>query len=146
MVATRHSTRPCSTSQAKPLVTSCATRSFTVLKILPRGSRPGNPLPGPAWEYISITATIYLASIFALLVGALYWPAAHRWGAYAALALGALGPLTFLLVNRPGAERIAPEWAGLAAFGLAFGGLFFGSLVGRTWRRERADGPAQNKA
>ncbi|OHB80302.1 MAG: hypothetical protein A2W31_14375, partial [Planctomycetes bacterium RBG_16_64_10] len=66
-------------------------------------------LPGTAWEYISITATIYLASVFALLVGALYWPMANRWGAYAALVLGALGPVTFLLVNRPGAERIAPE-------------------------------------
>ena len=93
-------------------------------------------IPGRAWDYISITATIYLASISALLVGALYWRAANRWGAYAALALGVIGPLSFLVVNVGGQEIIAPETAGLSAFGLAFAGMFFGSLLGRMLDRD----------
>jgi SSS family solute:Na+ symporter len=90
-------------------------------------------LPGKAWDYISVTATIYLSSIFTLLIGALYWPKANRWGAYAAMLLGAAAPVAFLVINIDGKERIAPEAAGLTAFALAFAGMFFGSLAGRAW-------------
>jgi SSS family solute:Na+ symporter len=88
-------------------------------------------IPGTAWDYIAVTGTMYLASIFALLVGALYWPWANRWGAYAALALGVAGPLAFLLTNTGARQWIAPEVAGLSGFALAFAGMFFGSLAGR---------------
>jgi SSS family solute:Na+ symporter len=91
-------------------------------------------LPGAAWDYLAVTGNIYLASVFSLLVGALYWRTANRWGAMAALVLGAVGPITFLIVNAVVEEgspyRIAPAVAGLSAFGLAFGGMFFGSLLG----------------
>lgn len=100
-------------------------------------------IPGRAWDYMAITATIYLASVFTLLVGVLYWRGANRWGAYAALVLGAVGPITFLLVNVDGKERIAPEVAGLSAFGLSFAGMFFGSLAGR-WLGPGDAGPAPN--
>lgn len=93
-------------------------------------------IPGRAWDYISITATIYLSSIFTLLVGALYWRGANSWGAYAALTLGAIGPIVFLLVNVRGRQIIAPETAGLSAFGLAAAGMFFGSLAGRLFGRK----------
>src|SRR6266699_1934926 len=42
---------------------------------------------------------IYLASVFTLLVAGLYWRRATASGAYAALVLGAIGPITFLVVN-----------------------------------------------
>lgn len=99
-------------------------------------------IPGNAWDYLAVTGNIYLASVFTLLVGALYWRGANRYGAMAAIVLGAIGPLTFLVVNGvvksarfdidPSWE-IQPEIAGAAAFGMSFAGMFLGSLVGRRW-------------
>lgn len=84
-------------------------------------------LPGNAWDYLAVTGNIYLASVFTLLVGGLYWKRASRTGAYAALILGAVGPVTFLLLGKRFA--IAPEVAGTAAFTLAAVGLIAGSLL-----------------
>ena len=78
-----------------------------------------------------MTGNIYLASVFTLLVSALYWPRATAGGAFSALVLGAIGPLTFLVVNAKvdQAHQIAPELAGAASFGLAFLGMIVGSLL-----------------
>jgi SSS family transporter len=96
-------------------------------------------LRGGAWDYLVVTGNIYLASLFALLVGALYWRPANSWGATAAIVLGAIGPISFLVVNAIVPEdspwQIAPAVAGLAAFGTAFGGMIVGSLVGRALGR-----------
>jgi len=83
-------------------------------------------LPGNAWDYLAVTGNIYLASVFTLLVAGLYWPRATARGAYAALIMGAIGPITFLLIGKQYA--IPPEVAGAAAFGLAALGMIFGSL------------------
>ncbi len=92
-------------------------------------------LPGAAWDYLAVTGNIYLASLFTLLVGALYWRGANRAGAMAAIILGAAGPLSFLVINAIAPEgspwRIAPEAAGIAAFLCSFVGMIVGSLVGR---------------
>lgn len=91
-------------------------------------------IPGRAWDYLSVTGNIYLASVFTLLVGALYWKRANSWGALASIVLGAIGPITFLVINaivEDPARQISPETAGLSAFGMAFAGMFFGSLAGR---------------
>jgi SSS family solute:Na+ symporter len=92
-------------------------------------------MSGSVWEYLAVTGNIYLASLFSLLVGALYWRGANSWGATAAIVLGACGPLTFLVINavvgKDSPYRIPGEVAGLAAFGLAFAGLIGGSLLGR---------------
>lgn len=118
-------------------------------------------LPGNAWDYLAVTGNIYIASVFTLLVAALYWPRGTARGAYAALVLGAIGPLTFLVVNLiivkaqrvglhapaipslvegwllhfnqafPNAKPINPELAGASSFALAFGGMFFGSMLTR---------------
>jgi SSS family solute:Na+ symporter len=96
-------------------------------------------IPGNIWEYLVITGNIYLASLFALLVGALYWRGANSWGAMAAIVLGAAGPISFLVVNaivdEDSAWRISGEVGGLAAFGFALAGLIVGSLVGRATGR-----------
>jgi SSS family solute:Na+ symporter len=93
-------------------------------------------LKGNTWDYLAVTGNIYLASVFTLLVAGLYWPRATSAGAYAALTLGAVGPLTFLIVNSrvEAAQRIAPEIAGFSSFALAFLGMIVGSLVTRPRR------------
>jgi SSS family solute:Na+ symporter len=93
--------------------------------------------------------------VFTLLVAGLYWRRANAWGAYAALVLGAVGPLTFLVVNtriesgplvlvqqvmrwlielafgvRVDYEhQIAPEVAGAGSFALAFLGMIVGTWI-----------------
>jgi len=103
-------------------------------------------IPGNAWDYLAVTGNIYIASVFTLLVGALYWRGANAWGAVAAIVLGAIGPITFLVVNaivKDPAKQIPPEVAGFASFGLAFAGMLFGSLVGQAFGRPpAASGPA----
>ena len=96
-------------------------------------------LPGGAWDYLAVTGNIYLASLFTLLVAALYWPGANSWGAISAIILGAIGPVTFLIVNAivPAGSpwEIAPEVAGFASFGMAFAGMIFGSLAANSTGR-----------
>lgn len=84
-------------------------------------------MPGNAWDYLAVTGNIYLASVFTLLVAGLYWKRATARGAYAALVLGAIGPITFLLIGKKYA--IPPEVAGASAFGLAALGMIAGSLL-----------------
>ena len=118
-------------------------------------------LPGNAFDYLAVTGNIYLASVCTLLVAGLYWRRATSQGAYAALVLGAIGPITFLVVNLlimkarqldahlpdtlslvqgwllsfnqrfPDAKPIPPELAGALSFVLAFLGMFVGSLLSR---------------
>ncbi|MSU69295.1 MAG: sodium:solute symporter family protein [Opitutaceae bacterium] len=101
-------------------------------------------MPGNAWDYLAVTGNIYLASVFALLVAGLYWPRANPTGAYAALVLGAIGPLTFLVVNAMVARnhQIAPEVAGASSFALAFLGMIIGSLVTSAPARAPTSSPA----
>lgn len=87
-------------------------------------------LPGNAWGYLTVTGSIYLSSVFTLLVAALYWPRGNANGALAALVLGAVGPITFLVL-----KAVIPAWAtneavaGASSFALAFAGMFFGSIL-----------------
>ena len=90
-------------------------------------------LPGNAWDYLAVTGNIYLASVFTLLVAGLYWPRANATGAAAALVLGAVGPLVFLVLGTK--FKIAPEVAGASSFALAAVGMIAGSL--------RSPSPAQ---
>ncbi len=86
-------------------------------------------LPGNAWDYLAVTGNIYLASVFTLLVAGLYWPRANTRGAMCALVMGAIGPVTFLVLGKE--YNIAPQVAGGAAFGLAAVGMIVGSLSDR---------------
>lgn len=91
-------------------------------------------LPCSAFDYISVTGTICVASMFALLIGSVYFPWTNRTGAVAAIILGATGPISFVVVNALATDpsrRISPATAGLSAYALAFGGLIGGSLLSR---------------
>jgi SSS family solute:Na+ symporter len=118
-------------------------------------------MPGNAWDYLAVTGNIYLASVFTLLVAGLYWKRATSKGAYAALVLGAVGPISFLVISLlatkarqlsthppavlsftqqflmrfhelfPRAGSISPAAAGASSFALAFLGMIVGSLLSR---------------
>jgi len=83
-------------------------------------------LPGRAWDYLSITANIYLSSISILLIACCYWKKANTTGAIAAILGGAVTPIVFLLTGL--SKNV--EIAGLASFGLAAGGMLIGSWLG----------------
>ncbi|MGO9242892.1 MAG: sodium:solute symporter family protein [Bryobacteraceae bacterium] len=80
-------------------------------------------LPGPAYFYLNITATIFLAGSFAAIVGGLYWKRASVAGGYSAMLGGAAGAAGFFFLHLPA------SYAGFGAFALAFAGLFAGSLI-----------------
>jgi SSS family solute:Na+ symporter len=81
-------------------------------------------LPGPAYFYLGITATIFLAGSFAGIVGGLYWDRANTLGGYMAMVGGAMGAAGFFFLEWTAA------WSGLGAFSLALAGMVIGSLVG----------------
>ncbi len=82
-------------------------------------------LPVKAWDYLSITANIYLSSVSVLLVACCYWKRANSTGALFAILGGALSPIIFLLTGLE--EHV--EIAGLASFTLAITGMLIGSLL-----------------
>ena len=83
-------------------------------------------LPGRAWDYLSITGSIYLSSISVLLVACCYWRRANTTGALMAIVGGAVSPIIFLLTGL--AEHVAI--AGVVSYGLAATGMVLGSLLG----------------
>jgi SSS family solute:Na+ symporter len=90
-------------------------------------------LPGPAYFYLNITATIFLGGSFVAIVGGLYWKRANVAGGYAAMLGGAAGSLAFFVLRWPA------SYAGMGAFGLAGLGLVAGSLLGRPATRAMLD-------
>lgn len=110
-------------------------------------------LPGGAWDYLAVTGNIYMASLFTLLVGALYWKGSNSWGATAAIILGASGPLAFLVLNYLARKEfvskdweLSPELAGGLSFLMAFGGMFFGSVLAKALGRGYVPAAAAEEA
>ena len=91
-------------------------------------------LKGDAWSYLLVTSTIYLASISTLLIACCYWKRANNWGAAAAIVVGAVIPITFLVLQHlpatePFAKWIGPSWSGIAAYASAAAAMVIGSLL-----------------
>jgi SSS family solute:Na+ symporter len=89
------------------------------------------PLQGDLWSYLGVTATIYLASMSALLVACCYWPRANARGAAAAIAVGAVFPVAYLVAEQlsPEVRRgVGPYWSGLASYAGAALAMVLGSL------------------
>jgi SSS family solute:Na+ symporter len=89
-------------------------------------------LPGRAWDYLSITANIYVSALSVLLVSCCYWKRANTTGAYAAIIGGAVTPIAFILTRY--AENV--QLAGLASYALAAAGMVAGSWIGSRKEKE----------
>jgi SSS family solute:Na+ symporter len=91
------------------------------------------PLKGDLWTYLGVTGTIYLASMSVLLVACCYWKRANGRGAAAAIAVGAIIPTAFLILQQLPAtheltETIGPYRSGIAAYACTAAAMFLGSL------------------
>lgn len=93
-------------------------------------------IPDTAFQYLAVTASMYVSGALACVAGGMYWRKANLVGAYAALALGALAPVAFLLLEK--SRDALPSWllfvtdvniAGLLSFFLAALGMVAGSLA-----------------
>lgn len=92
------------------------------------------PLQGDLWTYLGVTGTIYLSSMSVLLIACCYWKDANSWGAAAAIMVGALVPVSFLVLQQIPATRdfvqyIGPYYSGIASYLLAGGAMVVGSLL-----------------
>ncbi len=100
------------------------------------------PLKGNLWDYLTVTGTIYLSSISAMLIACCYWKRANRWGAAGAIIVGAVIPIAYLVVEQlvtkhhqlPAIKAYimhpnAPHYAGIAAFVLAGAAMVVGSYL-----------------
>jgi SSS family solute:Na+ symporter len=91
------------------------------------------PLKGDLWTYLGVTGTIYLASISTLLIACCYWKRANDWGAAGAIIMGAIFPISFLVMEQMPATAgfakwVGPYYSGIAAYVLAGTAMVAGSL------------------
>ncbi|MBI3005694.1 MAG: hypothetical protein HYY49_09820, partial [Ignavibacteriales bacterium] len=92
-------------------------------------------IPDTAYQYLFITGAMYTAGALSCVAAGLYWRKATKEGAYAALLLGAVGPVGFLVLEKT--HDFLPTWldfltdvnvSGLLSFVLAAAGMIGGSL------------------
>ncbi|MFH1568410.1 MAG: sodium:solute symporter family protein, partial [Gemmatimonadota bacterium] len=92
------------------------------------------PLKGDLWTYFGVTSTIYVSSMSVLLIACCYWKRANNWGAGAAIVLGALIPVAFLVLQKVPAtadlaNAVGPYYSGIAAYACAGLAMIVGSLL-----------------
>lgn len=92
------------------------------------------PLKGDLWVYLQVTGSIYLSSMMVLLIAACYWNRANSWGAMAAILMGGLIPITYLILQYlPGTkafvEAIGPYKSGVATYIFSAFAMFAGSEI-----------------
>ncbi|MFK5974507.1 MAG: sodium:solute symporter family protein [Flavobacteriaceae bacterium] len=76
------------------------------------------PLKGDLWVYLQVTGTIYLSSMSVLLISACYWKPANNWGAFAAIAVGGIIPIMYLVLQEVDATQVAVLEIGPYKFGV----------------------------
>jgi SSS family solute:Na+ symporter len=92
------------------------------------------PLKGDLWTYLGVTGTIYLSSMAVLLLACSYWKRANSWGAGAAIIVGAIIPVSFLIMEQiPAtmsiAKAIGPYYSGIATYIIVGVAMIIGSLL-----------------
>ncbi|MFQ6049200.1 MAG: hypothetical protein ACE5K7_07540, partial [Phycisphaerae bacterium] len=108
-------------------------------------------VPGTVWGYLAMTGTMYIAGAMMVLSFGLYWKRANVGGAYAALILGCIPGLAYILASIVSSKSVqtananwnAESWAGLLGFPLALAGMIGGSLL---WTRFGPAGTATQSA
>jgi SSS family solute:Na+ symporter len=91
-------------------------------------------LPGPAYFYLNMTATIYLSGTLVAVIAGLFWDRATTLGGYMAMSGGAIATIAFFFFKTPA------SYAGLGAFLLAGVGMVLGSLLGKAPSANRRSG------
>ncbi|HEY9166555.1 MAG TPA: sodium:solute symporter family protein [Candidatus Kryptonia bacterium] len=93
-------------------------------------------IPSTAYQYLAITAGMYAAGGFACVTAGIYWRKANVVGAYWGLGLGAVAPLTFLVLSQfkeslPAGFLFLVDVniSGFISFALAAIGMILGSLL-----------------
>ena len=77
------------------------------------------PLKGDLWTYLAVTGTIYLSSMSVLLIACCYWKRANNWGAFGAIFIGAVMPVSYLVCEQlPATERLFAEQIGPYIWGM----------------------------
>ena len=91
------------------------------------------PLKGDLWVYMQVTGTIYLSSMSVILIAACYWDGANDWGAIAAIFVGSVIPVGFLIMQQMEstqqlAAEIGPYKVGAATYFVTGAAMIVGSL------------------
>lgn len=92
------------------------------------------PLKGDLYTYLGVTGTIYLSSMTTLVIACCYWKRANDWGAAAAIVIGAVVPITYLVIEQlpataPWARKIGPYYSAIATYVLVALAMVAGSLL-----------------
>ncbi len=77
------------------------------------------PMKGDLWVYLQVTGTIYLSSMSVLLIAACYWKKANNWGAIAAIFIGSVIPVSFLIMEQLEETQQMMQDIGPYKFGIA---------------------------
>ncbi len=97
------------------------------------------PLSSDLWAYCTITGTIYLSSMSVLLIACCYWKGANSWGAFAAIFLGAIFPLAFLILEQlPATKAFAADIGSYKSGLMAFAAAALGMIVGSACKPEKS--------
>ncbi len=103
------------------------------------------PLKGDLWTYLAVTGTIYLSSMSALLIACCYWKRANNWGAFGAIIIGAVMPVTYLvceqlpLTENLFVEQIGPHVWGMLTYIVVAIAMVAGSLLKPALNAEGSD-------
>ena len=92
------------------------------------------PLKGDLWVYMQVTGTVYLASMSVILIAACYWKEANNWGAIAAIIVGSIIPVGYLILQQleqtqEMALAIGPYKVGSATYVVTAMAMIFGSMA-----------------
>ncbi len=93
------------------------------------------PLGDNLWDYLTVTANIYMSSMSVLLVACCYWKRANSWGAGGAIIFGSFVPIAFLILEQLPAtthfarEVIGPHFSNIATYLIAATAMVVGSLL-----------------
>lgn len=92
------------------------------------------PMKGDLWVYMQVTGTVYLASMSVILIAACYWENANNWGAFAAIVVGSVIPVGFLVMQQlestqAVAAAVGPYKVGVATYLLAGLAMVVGSML-----------------